>query len=153
MRGQVCLFVHQCHPPHSLSLPLSLSASAISLALIVWVRVTQSICYLHHSLSLHCSYTLCNAAHLLLVIWLYSSQYVLSLFLSPILSLSLFYFLCLLFPHVTSLPFLSLLYPLPLLLPDCCIPALPSDREGWVRCVSMEGARTSSIVYCACVRA
>lgn len=55
-----------------------------------------------------------------------------------------------LFFPLFSPPVLQLLCPLP----ACCIPALPSDREGWLGvrvCTCVFQACTSSNVHCACV--
>lgn len=131
------------HPP-PFTLPVCVSVSSWYVSYCQCSDLCQITTSSIHSVL--CSYA-SNAAHPSLDIWPSLSQY-----RPSILSPYLLYFLCLLSLLLSS-PSLPLAAPLrPRSLPDCCIPALPSDREGLVGvrvCVCCVGH--VPVILCMCV--
>lgn len=122
-----------CPPvsPTPFTLPVFLSVSQLLVCLLLSLFRFMTVCCLLHSLSLVHSAMLHTSS------WLFGT---LCLNIIPFFSSSLFCLFTSFMSSVCSLllsspspPCLSqLLCPLHCSLPDCCIPALPSDREGWL---------------------
>lgn len=129
------LSTHAYQPPFTLSVYLAVCLSDPGMPLAVTVQICVSLCVMFSIHFLLCLYSFCNATYPLLIGWSSLSQCHPSLFFSSILSPTLLYFL---FALSSSPPcLLHLLCPLP----NCCIPALPSDRDGF-----------GCVLFRACIR-